>query len=240
MGSSLTEIERTVAEWSGRLLGCADDFLFRSWLMKEYPAHMVSVESFAMMRTPVTNGEYRAFLRASTGRVPQSLRRGMPHDHPVWGVEHAEARAFARWRSEIDGLDWRLPTEAEWEWAASGAEGRRYPFGDSFCPSACNTVEAGLAATVPVGSFANGISPWGVLDLAGNVEEWTDSSYSPYPGGKVIEDDLLALRGPGYPILRGGSFALGGDLARCRRRHGRYIGPAFEVTGFRLAQSLPR
>ena len=80
----------------------------------------------------------------------------------------------------------------------------------------------------------DGASPWGVLDLGGNVEEWTADIYAPYPGGQRIDDDLAQLHGDGYPVLRGGSFALGGDLARTRRRHGPYVGDRFAVTGFRL------
>ena len=72
--------------------------------------------------------------------------------------------------------------------------------------------------TTPVGAYPEGASWCGLMDLAGNVEEWTASRYAPYPGGHYIEDDLTDLVGRAYPILRGGSFRLGGDLARCARR----------------------
>ena len=72
--------------------------------------------------------------------------------------------------------------------------------------------------------------------MAGNVEEWTDSRYEAYPGGTVIDDDLLQILGQGYPVLRGGSFELGGDLTRSARRHGPHPGAKFRITGFRLVQ----
>jgi len=86
-----------------------------------------------------------------------------------------------------------------------------------------------------VGAHPRGASCWGVEDLAGNVEEWTASAYAPYPGGTAVDDDLQQLLGPRYTVLRGGSFALGGDLARSRRRHGPHPGAPFRITGFRLA-----
>ena len=79
-----------------------------------------------------------------------------------------------------------------------------------------------------------GASYWGVEDLGGNVEEWTAGAYRPYPGGVPVNDELMQILGPAYAVLRGGSFALGGDLARTRRRHGPHPGRPFRVTGFRM------
>jgi formylglycine-generating enzyme required for sulfatase activity len=70
--------------------------------------------------------------------------------------------------------------------------------------------------------------------LAGNVEEWTGDTYRPYPGGKFVVDDIYLHLGPRYRVLRGGSFALGGDLARCARRHGPHPAPVFRYRGFRI------
>lgn len=235
MGSTIDEIDTTVAEWADALIDLAYRPVFRSWLMKEYPSHKVEVGAFRVMRRPVTNGEYRRFLAANPGPPPRSVVSEMPDSHPVWGVSQAEALRYAAWRCHCDGQDWRLLTEAEWEWAASGPDGRRYPWGQQFDARRCNTVESARNATVPAGALIEGASPWGVLDMGGNVEEWTADHYAPYPCGDVVEDDLSQLHREGYPVLRGGSFALGGDLARTRRRHGPYIGERFAVTGFRLA-----
>lgn len=239
MGSSLDEVERTEREWRDGLREASYGPLFRSWLMKEYPPHPVQVAPFRLARFPVRNDEYRQFLdAASTAALhwpqPESLARGLPDDHPVWGVGLAEVHAYLAWRGARDGLAWRLPSEAEWEWAAAGPHGRRYPFGDHFDAACCNTAESGRASSSAVDAHPGGASYWGVEDLAGNVEEWTASAYQPYPGAAPVQDDLLRLLGPGYPVLRGGSFGLGGDLARSRRRHGRHPDAAFRITGFRL------
>jgi toxoflavin biosynthesis protein ToxD len=236
MGSSLAEIELTHLEWRARLVLPEYGPRFREWLMKEYPAHPVVVAAFSITRYPVTNGAYRVFLHTRLEIAPpESIAAGLPDDHPVWGVSLARVEAFIRWQRQRDGRPWRLPTEAEWEWAARGPEGLRYPYGNSFRPNLCNTIDSGCGVTTPVDAFPGGASPWGICDMAGNVEEWTASHYAPYPGGRVIEDDLWRMLGPDYPILRGGSFELGGDLTRTRRRHGPHPGRPFRVTGFRLA-----
>lgn len=238
MGSTVEEIELTLGEWSGRLISRDYHDVFRSWLMKEYPAHLVRIPAFAMSRFPVSNGEFRRFLQRYPDQpAPESIFSGLPDNHPVWGVAVDGAESYIRWRAECDGLPWRLPSETEWEWAARGPDSRRYPFGDRFCSNLCNTLESSRGVSTPVDAFPSGASPWGVFDLAGNVEEWTATSYSPYPGGELIEDDLLRKLGPNYRILRGGSFTLGGDLARTRRRHGPHPGWSFRVTGFRMVFS---
>jgi formylglycine-generating enzyme required for sulfatase activity len=235
MGSPMEEVERCVREWIDRLIDPAYAPAFRRWILKEYPAHRVCLRPFLMARFPVCNGEYRAYLADRGGRSPESLTRALPDDHPVWGVRFEEALAYIDWLRERDGRAFRLPTEAEWECAAAGPDRRRYPYGDTFDPSRCNTVHSGRGTTSAVDDYPEGASGHGVWDMAGNVEEWTSSRYSPYPGGVFIEDDLTRLVAPGYPILRGGSFALGGDLTRCARRHGPHPAPLFRVIGFRLA-----
>lgn len=240
MGSTAAEVARTEREWGEALLEAAYRPQFRSWLMKEVPAHPVQVAPFRLARFPIRNDEYRQFLAASgaTGlpwSQPESLARHLPDDHPVWGVSLAEVHAYLAWRGARDGLAWRLPSEAEWEWAAAGPAGRRYPYGEQFDATRCNTIEAGRASTSAVDAHPGGASDFGVEDLAGNVEEWTASPYQPYPGAPAVHDDLMRLLGPGYPVLRGGSFGLGGDLARTRRRHGRHPAARFRITGFRLA-----
>lgn len=239
MGSGLDEVDACVRAWEDRLVDPAYAPLFRDWIMKEYPRHEVAVPAFAASRFPVTNGEYREFV-GETGRDrPESLEAGLPDEHPVWGVSLAEAGTYAQWRSARDGRAWRLPTEAEWEWMAAGPSHRPFPWGDAFEPGRCNTVERGLGTTTPVDAHPAGASWCGAMDLAGNVEEWTGSRYAPYPGGRFVEDELTRLVGPDYPIVRGGCFALGGDLARTTRRHGPHPGPRFRFIGFRVVESLP-
>lgn len=234
MGSTLTEIEACARYWVGRLIDPSFATSFRRWLQKEHPKTTVVVEGFHISRFPVTNGEYVRFLEAAGGPPPESIASGEPDDHPVWGVDCSDAERFCGWYGRNAHRPCRLPTEAEWEYAAQGPSGREYPFGDEFDPSRCNTIESGIGTTTPVDRYPHGASEWGVYDLAGNVEEWTADLYRPYPGGRFVDDDLSDAAGGTYRVLRGGSFARGGDLARCARRHGPYPGPDYRYRGFRV------
>lgn len=139
-------------------------------------------------------------------------------NHPVCGVAYEEAEAFCRWLSQLSGHGVDLPTEAQWEKAARGTDGRQWPWGDEFNPQMCNTREGGYEGTTPVERFPQGASPYGVLDMGGNVEEWTRDLYLPYPDDQAVID---GFGGPGqYRVTRGGHWKGGGDLARCARRHG--------------------
>jgi len=239
MGSTLAEIDACERYWSGRLVDPSFAASFRRWLLKEHPKTEVPLRGFRISRYPVTNSEYRAFLGATGGVPPESLARREPGDHPVWGVGCADAERFCAWLGTELHQACRLPTEAEWEYAARGPSGREYPFGDEFDPARCNTAESGIGATTPVTRYPDGASQWGVCDLAGNVEEWTADVYAPYPGGRFIDDDVSAATGGSYRVLRGGSFARGGDLARCARRHGPYPAPEYRFRGFRVVVLVP-
>lgn len=211
-----------------------------SWIEKETPQHTVSVDQFWMATYPVTNGEYRDFLADTDHPTrPTTWYLGAyPWDrsnHPVAGVRPEDADRYARWLTERTGHPWRLPTEAEWERAAKGDDGREFPWGDTFDAEACNTRETGVHTTTPVGAFPAGRSPYGVHDMGGNVEEFVADDYAPYPGGPFVDDHLVESMG-GYRIARGGSFSRFGDLTRTRRRHGAFPGPLYPV-GFRLATS---
>jgi len=236
MGSTTEEARRCVDFWKDRLADPTyEASQFHQWILKECPTCTVTVEPFQITRFPVTNAEYRCFVAATNGTTPESLRIDEPPDHPVWGVSFEDAEAYTGWAASVSGKRCRLPTEAQWEYAARGPSRLQYPFGDAFDAEACNTMESGIGGTTPVDRYARGSSPFGVLDMAGNVEEWTASLYEPYPGGTFIHDELSRTLGPRYRILRGGSFARGGDLARCARRHGPLRAPQFRFTGFRLA-----
>ncbi|BCJ50286.1 hypothetical protein Asp14428_17610 [Actinoplanes sp. NBRC 14428] len=212
----------------------------RDWIAKEAPAHPVAIAAFWLGRYPVTNAEYQRFLEESghDGRPSTWYLGAYPWDranHPVAGVGPGDADAYVAWLTGNTGHPWRLPSEAEWEWAAAGPDGREFPWGDEFDPDRANTRETGLHTTSPVGAFPDGQSWCGAMDLAGNVEEFTADDYRPYPGGELVHDDLVQLIGD-YRIARGGSFARHGDLARTRRRHGAYPGPEYPI-GFRVATS---
>lgn len=230
------DVDAVVADW-------AHVGVERSWIEKETPQHDVGLSAYWIAAYPVTNGEYRDFLHA-TGRTdrPTTWYLGAyPYDrsnHPVAGVRPEDADAYARWLSERTGHPWRLPREAEWEYAAAGPQGLAYPWGNAFDAGAANTRETGVHMTTPVGAFPSGRSPFGAFDMGGNVEEYAAGAYRPYPGGQFVADDLVGSHAGGtYRVARGGGFSRFGDLARTRRRHGAFPGPLYPV-GFRLATGL--
>jgi formylglycine-generating enzyme required for sulfatase activity len=193
---------------------------------------VVSVDSFYLDRTEVTVGAYAGFVAAGGAAAPWSTRP--PPDLPVTGVTWEEASAHCRWRDSAA----RLPTETEWEAAARGTDGRRYPWGARWDPARVNAAspEGGL---LPIGSFALGAAPSGVLDLAGNAWEWTAT---PGPGGG---GGAGGAGGAPHYVIRGGAFdsppeaaatfyraALPGSVENDRRQE--YLGK----TGFRCARSV--
>jgi formylglycine-generating enzyme required for sulfatase activity len=211
------------------------------WIAKETPEYEIDIAAFRLARYPVTNQEYRSFLAASPEvPAPTSWRFGAysPQlgNHPVWTVAPADADAYAVWLSRRTGRAFRLPTEAEWEYAASGGDGRTYPWGELPGDDMANTVEQGPLSTTPVGVHPAGRSPFGADDMAGNVEEYVADDYRPYPGGQPVEDDLTDGGKRSYRVARGGSFTRYADLARCRRRHGWFPRDLY-ATGFRLAET---
>lgn len=234
LGLAPARVEEVSARW--RSVG-----VLAEWIRKECPEYAVEIKPFAIGRFPVTNFEYRAFLEDTgspwlptawiLGTYPSHLA-----NHPVWTLPPEAADAYAAWLKQRTGRAFRLPTEAEWEYAASHGDGREFPWGQTFDPERANTAEAGPLSTTPVGMYPLGRTPSGIDDLAGNVEEYTEDIYRPYPGGEQIGDDLQRNEGS-YRISRGGSFSRFGDLARCRRRHGWYRSPIYAM-GFRIAESL--
>jgi toxoflavin biosynthesis protein ToxD len=205
----------------------------------ELPQHLVEVPAFAIARFPITVAEYACFVRtgqAEPGRWQEQLGR---LDHPVVSVPWSAAMAFAAWLSECTGELFRLPTEAEWEKAARGTDGRVYPWGDSFDTARCNTGESGILTTTPVGTYPTGASPYGAQDLAGNVWEWTGSRFLPYPNTVSDEDEGPSPHLMEYFVLRGGSCADEGRLARVAYRD---PSPFFYVSidiGFRILRAGP-
>ncbi|MEW2287345.1 SUMF1/EgtB/PvdO family nonheme iron enzyme [Streptomyces sp. NPDC047841] len=214
----------------------------RDWIVKEAPQCETSIAAFRLARYPVTNREYRLFLLENPDvGPPTSWRFGAyPRhlaNHPVWSVRPEDADAYAAWLSRRTGRAFRLPIEAEWEYAASRGDGRAYPWGDDLPEDHANTVESGQLSTTPVGMYPAGRSPFGAYDMAGNVEEFVADDYRPYPGGRHVDDDLHDGSGSSYRVARGGSFTRCADLARCCRRHGWYRRDLYAM-GFRLAETV--
>jgi formylglycine-generating enzyme required for sulfatase activity len=194
---------------------------------EESPQHDVAVAGCAIAATPVTMSWYARFVADTGSAAPAGWSGDVPPAgralHPVVDVTWHDARAFCDWltpqlaaQPAWRGRHARLPTEAEWEYAARGTDGRQFPWGDAWRPDAANTRETGLALTTPVGSWPAGASPVGCLDMAGNVWEWThtlDRAY-PYRAGDGREDPAAA----GRRIARGGCYANPHGYARCACR----------------------
>jgi formylglycine-generating enzyme required for sulfatase activity len=186
----------------------------------ERPVHDVSLPTFSIDRTPVTNAQFAEFLNARGPRAPRGPSLAgyfdmNDHDarihrvdgpwvsdpgyeqHPVVEVSWRGAREYCSWVGK------RLPTEAEWEKAARGVDGRKYPWGAAPPDNTRARFGVGYNATVPVGSFPRGASPYGVLDMSGNVWQWVSSVYRDYPYRS--DDGRESLDSPEVRSTRGGS-----------------------------------
>jgi formylglycine-generating enzyme required for sulfatase activity len=173
--------------------------------------------AFYIDQFPVTNLDYKKFTDATGHTEPQHWRKGVwpegKDNHPVVNVTWEDADAYAKWAGK------RLPTEIEWEKAARGTDGRLWPWGDKFNISFCNTSDCGLLDTSPVGQYSpDGDSPYGVVDMAGNVWEWVGGKYSP-------------LRMP----LRGGNWLDGAAEAQTFSRRMHTPRRKNDYVGFRCA-----
>lgn len=209
---------------------------------EESPQHAVSLPAFAIAQVPVTNKLYAAFVAASGAAAPLHWHASDPPahlaEHPVVNVSLEDALAFCGWLSGAEGGTFRLPSEAEWEHAARGEDGRSFPWGDEWSVERANTRESGLASTTPVGSYPTGASPYGVLDMAGNVWEWTTTADALYP--YRADDGREHHDTPGRRIVRGGCYANPHGYARtaCRFR----MPPTMtnDFLGFRLVRDSAR
>lgn len=235
IGSTSEEIEACVETWAHRL--AEPEFTteqFSKWILKEFPKHPVRFDSFRLTRFPITNDQYRAFLDDVGGPVPESIVRSEADNCPVWGVSYTDCERFGSWIGATLRKICRLPTEAEWEYAARGPDNLEYPYGNQFDAAKGNSLESGKGRVTSVHDYEAYPSGFGICDMAGNVEEWTSSRYQAYPNGITVEDELTRTCGIDYRVLRGGSFCRNGDLTRCARRHGPHPGSTYRYRGFRL------
>ena len=204
---------------------------------------------YEITKTPVTNSQYRKFLLSTGYRSPdvsktewadyglihpyKRTRRhawhgtdfpSMRDDHPVVLVSADDAMAYARWVSLETGQQWRLPTEQEWEKAARGDEGRMFPWGNGFDSLRLNSHDSGPFDTVPVGQYPKGNSPYGLIDAAGQVFEWTSTK----------------AKAQRY-IVKGGSWDdRGCGMCRPAARHSRPAYLKHILIGFRLVRVTPQ
>lgn len=227
MGRTLEEALAEQRDYGGRA----------EYFTSAVPRRIVDLPAFWIDRTEVTNEQYRAFVHAVGHRTPDEEHSwaapyrwiaGAPpaglEQHPVTLVSFDDAEAFCRWR----GL--RLPSEEQWEKAARGRDGRRYPWGERYSLSRVaaagrrserpldgivawtewwrrvyrGRMRGNEVGTFPVGRFPAGASPYGALDMAGNVFEWVDAFFEPYPGATLPHPEY----GQGYRVVRGGDWYL--------------------------------
>ena len=209
----------------------------------ERPQHTLYLPDYYLAKTPLTNTQYAAFVAAAGYETPRHWKGGEPpggkEDHPVVNVSWHDAVAYCRWLAELTGKPYRLPTEAEWEKAARGTDARIYPWGDRWDETRCNSAEGGIGDTMSVEAYPKGASPYGLLDMAGNVWEWCATHRGkkyPFTVGDEWSDNYLSGESP--RVLRGGAFF---DLQRYVRGASRLRDtPNYRdhYVGFRLAMSL--
>ncbi len=217
-----------------------------------HPGERVTIDDCAISTFPVTFQQYLEFINELDGvdrfeawqRLPRSERipghrwqlvdggyvmtggdTEIHLEHPVVGISHEDARAYCRWLTECSGRPYRLPMEQEWEKAARGPDGRRYPWGNEFDAAFClarETREAG-AALEPIGSIPEDVSPYGVREMAGTVREWCDGWFSV---------------GVGQRPLRGGSWSDDAEACTATVRRGAYPTWTTDNVGFRVLLDL--
>jgi formylglycine-generating enzyme required for sulfatase activity len=267
MGSSEEKVDAALALCNASYGDCE-----RSWFADEQPQHTVYLDEYWIGRTEVTNAQYQQFVDAggyetegywsSAGwkaRTVEGWERPRcldeddvnAPDQPVVCVSWYEAEAYTRWLSEESGMAIRLPTEAEWEKAARGTDGRIFPWGNEFDVSRLNYCDAncdrewkdeanddGYAFTAPVGRYPSGASPYGAMDMAGNAWEWVNDWY-----GEEYYSQSPSAAPPGPEtgearVLRGGSWYDGDLDVRSALRYNSSPGNWYDLDGgFRCVRS---
>ncbi len=178
---------------------------------EEQPQHPVTLDlPFLIARYPITNAQWQEWVEQAGGQASYFARyTDLNHlNQPVVGVTWHMCNDFCTWLSDQLGVTVRLPTEEEWEATARGGDTWRYPWGDEWHNDRAATAEdeetRGTRYTVPVGCYPSGAAPYGALDMAGNVWEWTASVWQSYPDAQkpFTDDDLRVLRGGGQSDSR--------------------------------------
>jgi formylglycine-generating enzyme required for sulfatase activity/TolA-binding protein len=240
MGTDSSEIVALLRKAGASPLEGDDDslkvFAEVSGLMSETPRHLAQTDAFFIDKTEVTNEQYKQYADATHATPPPHWRNGAypagDGNLPVTGVTQVEAASYAKWRGA------RLPTEVEWEKAARGTDGRRYPWGEQYDDKLAQHMRPEAAGPVPVGSFPAGASPYGALDMIGNVREWTSSTVAPYAESEWQDPSSAA----GLSVARGGAWLqeeLAPVPARCATRYTVDPTRPNKATGFRCVRDVP-
>jgi formylglycine-generating enzyme required for sulfatase activity len=214
------------------------------WFDREDDRHIADLAAFRIDLMPVTQAEYSEYVNARLAPPPTvdeatwkaqgfvqdyasevarfNWQDGSPpvgkEDHPVVLVTWKEADGYCRWRGQLRGEERRLPTASEYEKASRGEQGLAYPWGNNFDPDRLNSAVRGPHDTTSVGQYGNGASPYGMLDAAGNVFQWTSTPFA---------KDRMTVKGSAWDDY--------GGVGRGASRHGRPIGARHVIVGFRCA-----
>ncbi|TKB57173.1 MAG: formylglycine-generating enzyme family protein [Nitrospira sp.] len=219
--------------WMGSPVGEAD----------ERPRHRVYLDAYSMDKFEVTVSQYAEFMRSTGRRAPEDwdqVNIGKHSDLPVVGVDWQDADAYCRWAEK------RLPTEAEWEKAARGTDGRMYPWGNERPTSRLanfgkeftkNVYDKALA---PVGSYEAGKSPYGLHHMAGNVWEWTADWHDEHFYTKSSQRNPTGPLSGESRVLRGGSWDNSSGAMRSAYRYRSSPTHRFDYMGFRCARDSPK
>ena len=207
----------------------------------ETPAHKIYVDGFYIDKYEVTNAQFKKFLKATSRKslLIDPVDKGAPYnwkednypegegDNPVVLVDFEDAKAYCEWKGK------RLPTEEEWEKTCRGDDGRKWSYGNEDVSGYANTREINLKWSGPVGSFPKDISPYMVFDMTGNVMEWTESHYLPYP-----ETEMRVGFGGLEKVIRGGGWLIDLQSSRCSNRNITATEKRHRMLGFRCAKDI--
>ncbi|UCH95178.1 MAG: formylglycine-generating enzyme family protein [Candidatus Aminicenantes bacterium] len=219
----------------------------------EKPPHKVFLDGYRIGKYEVTIKQYMQFVNDTKSHYPEWLEEGNEYyintgskdyykkfasdeNCPIVGVSWEDARAYCDWLSNKTGLNFKLPTEAQWEKAARGNDVRKYPWGGREPDETLANFDSIICKTTPVGSYLDGASPYGLVDMAGNVWEWCSDWYdSKYYKNAPKENPPGPKSGP-YRVMRGGCWYSRAEFLRCAVRY--YVRPfdRYDFVGFRLCQ----
>jgi len=195
------------------------------------PAHSVTVGDFYLDEKEVTNDDYLRFIKQTGYQPPPNWQDNTypagQSQLPVRDVSWYDAKKYAEWAGK------RLPTEAEWEYAARGTDGRIYPWGNEWSQQLSNSGEEQRGVPIAVGSYPRGISPFGIYDMAGNVAEWVADDFVLYPGSKGQPQ-------PGYKVFKGGAYNFRKDQLVTFARYTELADAKDDYLGFRCAKDVPK
>jgi formylglycine-generating enzyme required for sulfatase activity len=219
----------------------------------EKPPHKVQLDGYWIGKYEVTFDQYEKYCEKTNKKKPSDRDKGRGK-RPVINVSWNDADEYCKWLSKKIGLKFKLPTEAQWEKAARGTDNRKYPWGDS-PPSgkkvnfadkqvwlkdkyswADKDIDDGYAYTAPVESYPQGASPYGILNMAGNVWEWCNDWYGSDYYKKSPGKNPIGPTGGTYRVMRGGGWDDFAGFIRCALRSRYYPSYRYLVVGFRICQ----